>query len=124
MCSNTCGRQNRNKIFCTSIIQVPIKSTSVKTIEHTYFESGHSYRECNSMHSAIEGSFKNQEVDLLCGYIHHMSSARSNNPYTVTEINHDDILDFKTLNDRSMKGDAFSRIINTHYITYQQKMIK
>lgn len=120
MYSDTCGGQNRNKIFCTSMIHFLTTSTNINTIEHKYFESGHSHMECDSMHSAIERSFKNKEVDLPCGYIQHMISARSNNPYTVAEMTHEDILDFKMLNDRSMKSDAFSGIINTHYINYKK----
>lgn len=78
MYSDICGGQNRNKIFSTSIIHFLAKSTNVKTLQQKYFESGHSHMECNSMRSVIEGSFKNKEVDIPCGYIQHMKSIHRN----------------------------------------------
>ena len=77
--------------------------------------------ECDSMHSVIEKSFKNKEVDLPSDYIQHMKLARRASLYHVQEPSHKDFLDFKTLNETSMKPDAFSGIINAHYFKYIKK---
>lgn len=120
MYSDTCGGQNRNKIFSTAIIHFLSVAKNVSKIEHKYFESGHSQMECDSMHSAIEKAFKNREVDLPCGYIEHMKSARSKSPYNVYEVTHADIKDFKTLNEAAFRADAFSGIIHAHYFMYEK----
>lgn len=118
--SDTCGGQNRNKIFSTALIHFIATSKNIEKIEHKYFESGHSQMECDSMHSAIERSFKNKEVDLPCGYIEHMKSARTRSPYTAIELVHNEFMDYKGLNDIAMKSDAFSGIINCHYFKYEK----
>ncbi|CAB4063296.1 unnamed protein product [Lepeophtheirus salmonis] len=109
----TRAEDRRNKIFCTSMIHFLTASTYITTIEHKYFKPVQSHMESDSMHSAIQRSFKNKNVDFPSGYVQHIISARSNIPNTVVEITHEDILDFKMLNDRSIKSESFSGIINT-----------
>nr|CAH7719606.1 unnamed protein product [Callosobruchus chinensis] len=51
--SDTCGGQNRNQnvaALCLFLVQ----TTRLTVIEHKFLESGHSYMEVDSMHSAIE----------------------------------------------------------------------
>lgn len=121
--SDTCGGQNRNRIFSTAIIHFLCSASHVKLIEHKYFESGHSQMECDSMHSAIEHSFKDREIDLPCGYLNHMKVARGKKAqqYNVSELMHEDFWDFKALNEKALKPDAFAGIINAHYLKYKKE---
>ena len=55
--SDTCGGQNRNK-HVTAAMQhfVSDNTNNIKVINQKFFESGHCFMECDSMHSAIETS--------------------------------------------------------------------
>lgn len=120
MYSDTCGGQNRNKIFSAAMVHFLSVSKNISKIEHKYFESGHSQMECDSMHSAIEKAYKNKQVDLPCGFIEHMKQARRSRNYIVEELSHENFLDFKSLNDAAMKQDTFAGIINAHYFCYKK----
>lgn len=85
MYSDTCGGQNRNKIFSSAILHFLTTSKNIITVEHKYFESGHSHMECDSMHSTIERAFKDKEVDMPINYIDFMKSARNKHPYKVND---------------------------------------
>ena len=69
------------------------------------------------MHSAIETTFQQQEIDLPSDYQLCMQMARPAKPYLVQEINHTDIMDFKQFN-AFLAASAFSGIIKAHHITY------
>ena len=47
--SDTCGGQNHNRIFSTTLITMLSRSVSLKRIDHQFFESGHSFMECDTM---------------------------------------------------------------------------
>ena len=115
--SDTCGGQNRNSVVGSAIIHFLSRSKSIQQIEQKYFESGHSQMECDSMHSAIETTFQQQEIDLPSDYQLCMQMARPAKPYLVQEINHTDIMDFKQFN-AFLAASAFSGIIKAHHITY------
>lgn len=119
--SDTCGGQNRNRIVCTAIASFLSSAVSVKVVEQKYFESGHSHMECDSMHSAIEGTFRKREISLPSDYISCMKQARCGKPYQVVELDHTDITDFGALNE-VFKKDAFKSIIKikTHFIHYNK----
>ena len=51
--SDTCGGRNRN-IQVASLFLNLVQVTELSIMEQKFLESGHSYMECDSMHSAIE----------------------------------------------------------------------
>jgi len=62
MFSDTCGGQNRNQNI-TAILYYAVQTIqNLKSIEEKFLESGHTYMECDSMHSAIEFAKKNSAV--------------------------------------------------------------
>lgn len=78
--SDTCGGQNRNRMVCTAIASFLTASTTIISVEQKFLESGHSHMECDSMHSAIEGTFKSIEVALPSDYMTCMLRARTKKP--------------------------------------------
>ena len=72
--SDSCGGQNRNKMMSTMIISFLLQSSSVTTVHQKFFEVGHSFMECDSMHSVIERKVKHSEVYGPSDYV---SSVRS-----------------------------------------------
>lgn len=117
--SDTCGGQNRNRIICTAILSFLSKATSIKKVTQKFFESGHSHMECDSMHSAIEKSVENQEIELPSDYVRAMKVARKDGkPYAVTEICHDQFKAYDRLNSNAMPKTAFTGIIKVHQIVY------
>lgn len=52
--SDTCGGQNRNQFLAASYLYTVPKIPKLKTLNHKFFQSGHSQMECNSVHSVIE----------------------------------------------------------------------
>lgn len=95
--SDTCSGQNRNIFVASAMLY------AVRTIEHIniidlkFMESGHSMMEVDSMHAAIETKKKYQKIynthewGIVC------TAARSNKPYTVTELDYTDFMDFHNL---------------------------
>lgn len=74
--SDTCGGQNRNQ-HVAAILLYTVSNTHIQTIEHKFLESGHSYMECDSMHSAIEHAKKNTDVFLMNVWANIFKKARS-----------------------------------------------
>lgn len=52
--SDTCAAQNRNQYFVATMIYTVNHIPNLQTINVKYMESGHSYLECDTMHSMIE----------------------------------------------------------------------
>ena len=55
--SDTYGSQNRNQNIAALLLYI-VQSTHLQVMEHKFLESGHSYMEVDSMHSAIENAKK------------------------------------------------------------------
>ena len=72
-------------------------SDNLETIDMKFLESGHSMMEVDSMHAAIETKRKHQKVynthewGMIC------TATRERNPYTVTELEFTDFMDFHKL---------------------------
>lgn len=119
--SDTCGGQNRNRIFLTALIVFLDNASSITCIEHKFFERGHSKMEADSMHSAIARQFEHKDIYLPSGYMACMASANKKKPYTVTELKHEDVFDFDFINKKYMKQDAFNGIMKIHHILCQKE---
>lgn len=95
MMSDSCGGQQ--KIFSFSAMcQYAVNShPNLKTIDHVYFEPGHSHMECDSVHSKIKVKSKNSPVYTLEGWAQIIRLARTKpSPFEVTQLLHDDFLNF------------------------------
>lgn len=75
--SDTCGGQNRNQFVAAILLWVIQNSNHLKIIEHKFLESGHSYMEADSMHSAIESAKKNVDLFCMTDWINIFKRARS-----------------------------------------------
>ena len=60
--SDTCAGQNRNKFIVAAMLYAVQKFENIKTVYLKYMESGDSYLEADSMHSAIETAKCNQSI--------------------------------------------------------------
>ncbi|RZF44217.1 hypothetical protein LSTR_LSTR003857 [Laodelphax striatellus] len=107
--SDTCGGQNRNLQICALMLFL-IKTTKLSVIEHKFMESGHSYMEVDSMHSAIEREKKHIDVFSVHEWINVMKQARSTKatkpPYNVKELRYNDFFDLKKLSTKLIKNKS------------------
>lgn len=92
--SDTCGGQNRNVIVCAMFLYA-VEVFQIPTIDHIFFEPGHSQMECDSVHAHIEKSSRDLEIYDPSGWYTAIRMASKQNKYVVTEISQSDILDFK-----------------------------
>ncbi|KAH9630407.1 hypothetical protein HF086_009556 [Spodoptera exigua] len=79
--SDTCGGQNRNQFVAAILLWVIQNSNHLQIIEHKFLESGHSYMEADSMHSAIESAKKNVDLFCMTDWINIFKRARSKKRY-------------------------------------------
>ena len=56
-----CSDQNKN-LNVVTLLMYAVQKTQLEIITHNFLESGHSYMECDSMHSAIETEKKYIDV--------------------------------------------------------------
>lgn len=103
MFSDTCGGQNRNQHIAALLMHI-VQETEIEVIEQKFLESGHSYMEVDSMHSAIERAKKFIPVYTMQDWISIFKVARSNRlrnknsqGYQVLELKFDDFLDLRSL---------------------------
>ncbi|XP_074026750.1 uncharacterized protein [Leptinotarsa decemlineata] len=74
--SDTCRGQNRNRHVAALLIYV-VQFSQLETIQHNCLESGHSYMEADSMHSAIEHAKKFVPVYIINDCLNIFRLARS-----------------------------------------------
>lgn len=55
--SDACGGQNKNKNIAKLFMHI-VRSTNIEQIDHKFFESGHSYMECDRSFALIEKTKK------------------------------------------------------------------
>ena len=102
--SDCCGGQNRNR-FIAGLMAYAIKNLHFKSIEMKFLESGHTQMEADSMHSSIEQAISKLSVYSPIEFLTIFKMARRKNPYTVTKMNFDDILDLKKLKENTIDGN-------------------
>ncbi|KAJ8866869.1 hypothetical protein PR048_032731 [Dryococelus australis] len=66
--SDGCGGQQKNVIFVSMCVTLCQTHPGLRTIDHKFFESGHTEMECDSMHSKIEKKSKNVPVYVPEGW--------------------------------------------------------
>lgn len=95
--SDGCTYQNRNNIMANALLNFSIKYGV--TIYQKFLESGHTYMECDSVHSTIERKLQNREIHLPSDYLSVTREARRNpRPYEAVE------LDFNFFKNYSLAG--------------------
>lgn len=111
--SDTCGGQNRNQNIVALLLYL-VQKTSIDVIEHKFLESGHSYMEVDSMHSAIEKEKKYQPVYVVNDWLSIFKKARSRRnrnktygPYITKELKFNEFLDLKDLSKNLLKNKLF-----------------
>ena len=101
---DTCGGQNRIVYICALLLYL-VKTLNLEVIEQKFLESGHSYMEADSMHSAIEEKKKHIDVFSVHHWVNVMKQARLSNKkrkihkssYSVKELNFKDFFYLKML---------------------------
>ncbi|KAJ8912367.1 hypothetical protein NQ315_014734 [Exocentrus adspersus] len=114
--SDTCGGQNRNQFISALLLWAVHKIDHLNIIEQKFLESGHTYMEADSMHSAIESASKNVDITSMSDWKNVFRRARRqkvktvNNtkytiePYQVKEMKYGDFFNIKKLADSIMKN--------------------
>lgn len=97
MMSDNCGGQQKNFNFSCMLLYLVTNNPTIHTIDHVFYESGHSHMECDSIHSKIEQKCKNSAIYTPDGWIQAMRLARMNpRPFNVNVLVHEDFLDFNS----------------------------
>jgi len=115
MFSDTCGGQNRNQNVCAILLHAVRTIYHIDVIEQKFLEKGHSYMECDSMHSAIERVKKNTSIYSVSTWSTVFELARKNHPYKVVQMQFSDFLDCKALCDETIKNrtkDENGNVVN------------
>lgn len=130
--SDSCGGQNKNRIVF-AMYAYAAKTLNI-TINHHYFEVGHSQSEGDAMHALIERRKKNK---VIYSYIPQQwvilirCAKSTGEPYAVTEVNQDLILDYKQLivnynnweTDINNEKVSWSKIMHIRYARDQPNML-
>ncbi|CAH1643294.1 unnamed protein product [Spodoptera littoralis] len=112
--SDTCSGQNRNQYIAAFLLYLVHTHRTIKVLEQKYLESGHSYMEVDSMHSAIEKEKKYTDTFSIIDWKGIMQRARSKrqnknvNPYKVTELSYQDMIDVKSLSSKIIKNTTIA----------------
>ena len=93
--SDTCGGQNRNLFVAASLLYSLNLSETLQTINHKFFERGHSQMESDSIHFSKGTAKKLTPVYVPSMWSTVISLARRCKPYIVMPVKHNDIYDFK-----------------------------
>lgn len=96
MMSDGCGGQQKNVIFASMCILLCENHPELESIDHKFFETGHTEMECDSIHSKIEKKSKNVPVYVPEGWAQLIRTCRNNpRPFVVNTMLNVDFLDFK-----------------------------
>lgn len=108
--SDTCGGQNRNVQISALFLNL-VQKTNLEVIEQKFLESGNSFMEVDSMHSAIERQKRFLPVYCVNDWINIFKLARSTRgrnkdkpPYITQEIKFEEFLDLKMLSETLVKN--------------------
>lgn len=126
--SDTCGGQNRNQFISALLLWlVQQKDVNLQVIEQKFLESGHTYLECDSMHSSIETVKKHSSVYSMMDWISIFKQARrkkihtinnkkiTREPYKVKEFKFHEFYDLKELSKviiKNRKKDEMGNTVN------------
>jgi hypothetical protein len=101
--SDACSGQNRNQCTAAWLLHAVKYHKSIQTIDHKFFESGHTQMEFDSMHSAIEFAKKKNEIFVPHQWSTVIGMARRKDTYMIVPLKYGDIYDVKDLSKNNMK---------------------
>lgn len=108
---DTCGGQNRNQQVAAMLLYVVQNIEQLMKIELKFLESGHTYMECDSMHSAIEAAKKHKSAYCMNDWVEIFKSARnkrgknkSNDKYKVHVLTYKDFYNLQELAASTIKN--------------------
>lgn len=81
--ADTCSGQNRNQYVAAILLWVVQNIKHLQIIEQKFLESGHTYMEADSMHSAIKSQKKQTSVYSMLDWISICERARRRKIHTV-----------------------------------------
>ena len=113
--SDGCTYQNRCNVLSNALLTFAVQNKV--DIFQKYLEVGHTHMECDSVHSNIERSLKNTNINLPTDYIQLIQSARKSSPgkYGVKYL---DYTFFKNFKDAcSIKTIKPSKEVGRPYVT-------
>ena len=95
--SDSCQGQNRNQFITTALAHALSRNRNLLSIEQKFLEPGHTYNECDSIHSSVEQNKKHASVYAPQDWANIIRTARKRQkqPYTVVPLDHTDFYDFK-----------------------------
>uniref|UniRef100_A0A6P7FNU4 Uncharacterized protein LOC114332258 n=1 Tax=Diabrotica virgifera virgifera TaxID=50390 RepID=A0A6P7FNU4_DIAVI len=108
--SDSCGGQNKNKNIA-KLFMYPVQCTSLERIDHQFYESGHSYMECDRSFGQIEKRKKKYpQVFIPDDWVDIIKKTSKN--FIVTCMSDTDFLSFQYLHDniKDPKKDEKNRI--------------
>ncbi|CAG9763453.1 unnamed protein product [Ceutorhynchus assimilis] len=94
--SDQCGGQNKNKNI-TKLFMFLVQTTSLKIIHHKFFESGHSYMECDRSFARIEKA-KKKALNIFIPKNWSELIRNTSNKFQVIDMKQEDFLSFDYLN--------------------------
>lgn len=116
MMSDGCGGQQKNSIFATMCLRLVQTHPSLKTIDHKFFETGHTEMECDSIHSKIERKSKYIPVYTPESWAQIIRSARNNPfPFEVNMLTFDDFINFKLVSSNVTTNIPWRRVCWLRY---------
>lgn len=101
--SDGCTYQNRCATLSNALLHLAVQYKV--TIEQKILEKGHTYMECDSMHSVIERHLKNKDINVPADYVTICKNARKHpKPYNVKYLDYSFFKDFsKDMNYKSIR---------------------
>lgn len=116
MMSDGCGGQQKNSIFALMCLHAVINHRTLETIDHKFFQTGHTEMECDSIHSKIEKKSKFVPVYVPEGWAQLIRDARVNpRPFEVRTLTYKDIFDFKAFSSKYKVTIPWRNICWLHY---------
>lgn len=111
--SDTCGGQNRN-VNMTSLLLYAVQSLDIPSIDHLFFEPGHSMMECDSVHARIQTHAKNLEIFTPVSWYEQVEKSSARKKYEVVEMNNKfyDINKLRSLMIKNRKKDTNNMVMN------------
>jgi len=103
--SDTCAAQNRNHILLAALIFAVNSIPHLQQVNTKFLESGHTYLECDSMHSRIEARKKDRKIYTPDQIVPIIEDARCDpRPYRAEQLIFSDFFDMKELAKRTVKN--------------------
>ncbi|XP_039296244.1 uncharacterized protein LOC111058861 isoform X3 [Nilaparvata lugens] len=119
--SDNCPGQNKNQAIAAAFIYA-VENLNVKSVTHKFLTVGHTQNEGDMVHSLIEKQKKlvlrSGPVSVPAQWITVIQSAKKKgNPFTVIEINTEDVKDIKHL--KSTVGKNFSKNMSGEQVKWR-----